>query len=155
MTYMALYLCIIIVSQMALSFLINIQLVYLLFVLFLHTNGLKKTLLLSILFAIMMGMIYGFGYYILGYLYIYPVLLILTHILSYKKRNPLYLAMIGLLCGFLFGFLFSIQDSYLYKIPFSIYYLRGLPYDVIHGLSNFFTVWILYPILYKIEQRAN
>jgi hypothetical protein len=148
---LGLYVAIMLVSQIILSVFINVQLVYFFFLLHLHKKGLTKTLLLSVLFAIMMGVLYGFSWYILGYLYIYPTLIILSDLLTKKLRHPLYLAFIGLVCGFLFGALFSIQDSYFYQIPYMVYWIRGIPYDAVHGLSNFFALWILYPIFIQLK----
>lgn len=152
LTNIAIYLTIMIVSQMALAFLINVQIVYVLLLIHLHNQGLKQTLLLAVLFSILMGLVYGFGLYIIGYLYIYPFIIFFTYITTLKYRQIFFLAVIGLIAGYLFGFLFSIQDSYIYQIPFNVYWIRGLPYDTIHGVSNFFTIWILYPIL-KDKQK--
>jgi len=153
--FKAFYLTVMITAQIALSFLMNVTVITALFLIYLKCQGLKQTFLLSLLYSLLMGIIYGFGFWVIGYLYIYPVIVLLLWAGLKVTTQPLLLSLLGFAAGMLFGFLFSLQDSILYSIPFHIYYLRGLPFDLIHGVSNFFSIWVLYPLLVPLIQSQQ
>lgn len=148
--FKAFYLAIMITAQVALSFLMNVTVITALMLIYLKCHGLKATLLLSMIYSLLMGIIYGFGFWVFGYFYIYPILIVFLAITLKLSERPLVLSLSGFIAGMLFGLMFSIQDSVIYQIPFTVYYFRGLPFDLIHGLSNFFSIWVLYPLLVPI-----
>ena len=145
--FKAFYLTLMITAQIALSFLMNVTVITALLLIHLKCEGLKATLFVSFVYSLLMGIIYGFGFWVIGYFYIYPLIIFLLTLALKISERPLILSLFGFITAFVFGFFFSIQDSMIYQIPFYIYYLRGLPFDLIHGLSNFFSIWVLYPLL--------
>lgn len=151
--FKAFYIALMVTAQIALSFLMNVTVITALLLIYLKCEGVKATLLLSFTYSILMGIIYGFGFWVFGYFYIYPVVILLLALALKLSQHPLFLSFFGFISGLVFGLLFSIQDSIIYQIPFHIYYLRGLPFDLIHGLSNFFSIWVLYPLLVPIIQN--
>lgn len=147
---------ILIIVQIALKFLPNIELVSIL--IFIYAKHFKFYSLIPIyIFIIVEGIIYGFGLWWIGYLYVWLILALFTIFLTIKVRlkDTLVDSIIcGITTGFfglLFGFLFSI--SYIVTTGFNAgisYFITGIPFDIIHFVSNFIIGIILYIPLNKL-----
>ena len=75
------------VFQIAFAFLPNIELVSLLIILYtLHLK--RKTLFIIYLFALMEGLIYGFGLWWIMYLYVWTILYFIVRIFSKQTSLP-------------------------------------------------------------------
>jgi len=138
------------VSQVVLSFIPNVNVITLLFVLYIYLVGYRKTTVILVVFTFLMGITYGYGFWLLGYLWIYSILLIVTVII--KKlygAHSLTLSVLGGLFGFLFGFLFAVHNHFFLGIDIVPYYINGLWFDVIHACSNFIAISLLFTPLYK------
>lgn len=148
---LALFSSIIYVSQIVLSVLPNVNVVTLLFIVYTYNIGIKKTLVILFTFNILMGITYGFGYWIIGYFWIFGILIVLT---SLSKRiikdNVILWSLFGLTFGFLFGFLFAINDSYFVGVNLIAYYIKGIPFDLIHGFSNLLAILLLFEPLNNV-----
>ena len=151
---LSLFSSIIYVSQIVLSFIPNVNVVTLLFIVYTYNIGIKKTLVILFTFNILMGITYGFGYWIIGYFWIYGTLVILTGLFKkIIKDNVILWSLFGLLFGLLFGFLFAVNDSYFVGVDLIVYYIRGIPFDLIHGFSNLIAVLLLFEPLNKVLNR--
>lgn len=151
---LALFSSIIYVSQIVLSFIPNVNVVTLLFILYAYNIGIKKTLVILFSFNILMGITYGFGYWIIGYFWIYGILIILTYLLKpLIKANVVLWSLFGLSFGLLFGFLFAINDSYFVGVNLIAYYIRGIPFDIIHGFSNLLAILFLFEPLNNVLKQ--
>lgn len=147
----ALFSAIIFVSQIVLASVPNVNVVTLLFIVYTYNLGFKKTYLILFVFNVLMGITYGFGYWIIGYFWIYGILIILSKIFTKLfKDNSLQWSLFGLFYGFLFGFLFAINDSYFVGVNLIAYYIRGIPFDIIHGFSNMLALLFLFTPLNNI-----
>ncbi len=152
---LSLFSSIIYVSQIVLSFIPNVNIVTLLFVVYTFNLGIKKTFVVLVVFNTLMGITYGFGYWIIGYFWIYGTLIILTRILmTVIKDNVVLWSLFGLIFGFLFGFLFAINDYYFVGVSLKAYYLKGIPYDIIHGFSNMLALLFLFNPLNNVIKRG-
>jgi len=140
--------------QVALYFLPNVELVTLLIILFTLIFK-KKTLFIIYVFVLLEGLLYGFGLWWFGYLYVWTILYFITVLLK-KVASPLSWAITSAGFGLSFGALFSIP----YFITGGIalggsYWISGIPFDIIHGISNFVLMLVLYKPLFIILNKLN
>ena len=142
---------ILIIVQVTLSFLPNVELVTTLIILYTLLFG-RKTLYIISVFILVEGLIYGIGLWWFNYLYIWFVLYGIVRLLR-KNRSPLVWAIVAGCFGFTFGALCSIPYFITGGIPTGMaYWVAGIPYDVIHGISNFFIALIAFlPFLYIMK----
>ncbi len=136
--------------QVALSSLPNVELVSFLFVIFGLTLGFKTNLTIALVFSIVEMLVWGFGDWVIGYLWIWPLWTGVIAVLKPLLKESTYLwSITNAIWGFLFGALFAINHGLFYGFNFSVaYWIKGLPFDVIHALSNYIVMLILFkPIL--------
>ena len=82
-------------AKFALSFIPNIEVVTLLFILYTTVFGLRPTLFASLIFSTTEILIYGFSTWLIGYYIIWPVLILLTHFLQYRIKSEYGFAFLG------------------------------------------------------------
>lgn len=143
LTALGVFAALLIALQIGLSFLPNIELVSLMIILMTCKFG-KKSLLAVAVFILVEGLIYGFHIWWINYLYIWP-LLVGSVLLLKKIAHPFLWSIVAGLFGLLFGTLCSIP----YFITGGLgagfgYIIAGIPFDLIHCLSNFILVALLY-----------
>lgn len=85
-------------------------------------------------------LIYGFGFWSLGYFYMWPLLILVSTILFKMSNNynTWLWASISGLYGLFFGALYI--PLYIISVDpmFALsWWISGIPYDIIHGISNF------------------
>jgi hypothetical protein len=136
-------------AKLALSFIPNVELVSFLFIMFTLVFGLKRTLIISFTFVTTEILIYGFGTWLLGYYIIWPLLIFLTYTLRSILRNEYHFALLSGAFGLFFGLFFAVYMSLFYGISYGVgYWIQGLSFDVIHMVSNYIVMVILYkPVL--------
>lgn len=135
------------VSQIALSFLPNIELVTLLILLYTRWFQ-KKALFIIYAFVLLEGVFYGFHFWWFGYLYIWALLWIIASVLDKKPREIWVWAAAGGAFGLLFGFFFSLIYLLVGGVPTAVaWWIAGIPFDVLHGIGNFILIRVLfYPL---------
>ena len=142
------------VAKIQLAFIPNVELVSLLIILFTLYLG-KKTYFVIAAFVLIEGILYGFGTWWIMYLYAWPLLATLT-LLFQKHKNVWTYSFLSGLFGLLFGALCSIP--YFVMGGFSGgfgYWIAGIPYDLIHGVSNFIICLLLFNPLHKVLNRLK
>lgn len=93
--------------------------------------------------------VFGLGPWSLMYLYIWPLLVGIA-MLFRDNRNWFVWALIAGVFGLMFGALCAIPYIFTSGIQAAVaYWIAGIPFDLIHGVSNFAIVLIMLPILYK------
>ncbi len=138
-------------GKLALSFLPNVEVVSLLFILYTVTLGVKKTWLISVIFATTEIFLYGFSTWVLGYYVVWPILILATGALKGKVKSEYGFAMISGIFGLSFGFFFALFESLFYGIAYGMaYWARGIPLDILHGASNYIIAIILINPLLKV-----
>ena len=144
-------------GKMVLSFLPNIEIVTLILIVYTVSLGMKKTLIASFIFSITEIFIYGLSTWFLGYFIIWPLLIITTKLLQNTVNSEYGYAVIAGTFGLLFGLFFALIESIFYGYAYGIsYWLRGLPFDIVHGISNFIIVLILFkPLTNTITDQYN
>ena len=113
----------------------------------------KKALWPIYVFVFITGLFCGFATWWLPYLYIWTVLwgavMLLPRNIPAKARPFVYM----LVCaahGFLFGTLYAPAQALLFGLDLQgmvAWIVAGLPYDLIHGVSNFFTGALVLPLV--------
>ncbi len=147
----ALLSAILFVSHISLSGLANVELVSLLLILYTLVFGRHVWLILYV-FVILEGLVFGFGLWWFSYLYVWPILPAAVFLI-YKNNGPKPLG-ISLLSG-IFGMLFGLFCTASYLIYGGVgaalsWWTAGIPYDIVHGTSNFFLSLVLFQPLYQL-----
>ncbi len=141
-------------GKLALSFIPNVEIVTLLFIVYTVVFGYRRTLLVSIVFTTTEIFIYGFATWLLGYYIIWPTLILLTEIMNKRFKSEYAYAILGGIFGYIFGLFFAVIESFFYGIAYGwAYWIRGLLFDLLHGTSNFIIVLLLFkPVKNLLEK---
>jgi len=132
--------------QVGLSFLPNVELVTLLILVFTLVFG-WRALFVVFAFIFVEGLIYGFGLWWFSYLYTWPILYAIVMTFN-KVRSLFFWAIVSCLFGLGFGALSAIQTVVISGFKAGVaYWISGIPFDIVHGISNFILTLILfYPL---------
>ncbi len=144
------------VVQVAFSFIPNVEFVSLLILL--YTIVFPNLSLMTIfVFILLEGLQWGFGLWWWSYLYVWPILYFLVKGLKkyVKQDDSLSWAIILGFYGLIFGSLFAIV-----YIPVSlsyafIYWISGIVFDIIHGISNFIVCVLLFKPLFYVLMKVK
>lgn len=142
-------------GQIAMSFLPNIEIVTLLFILYTLLLG-KKVFLVIYAFVLLEGIFYGFGLWWLNYLYIWTILAIVVLIFR-NQQSVWFWSIVSVFYGLSYGALCSIIYLFIGGINTAFaYWVSGLGFDVIHCIGNVVVCLILYkPLRYVLEKCMN
>ena len=112
----------------------------------------KKALYPIYVFVFLLGIFNGFAMWWIPYLYLWTVLWGVTMLLPKNipsKIRPFVFMTVCALHGFLFGTLYAPAQALMYGLNFKgmiTWIIAGLPYDAIHGVSNFFCGALIVPL---------
>ena len=137
--------------KLAMQALPNIELTSFLVILF--TLRFPRLTLYAIpAFTLLEGMVYGFGLWWVMYLYAWPLLTLVTRTFS-RVDSPFFHAMVSGVFGLCFGPLCAVPYFFIgfaggglsqgLTQMFS-WWIAGIPFDLIHGVSNFVLMLVLY-----------
>ena len=113
----------------------------------------KKALYPIYIYVLLNGIFCGFATWWIPYLYLWTVLWGATMLLPKKIPAKVQPVVYMLLCaahGFLFGTLYAPAQALLYGLNFQkmiAWIITGLPWDLVHGVSNFFCGILIVPIV--------
>ncbi len=132
-------------GKLALSFIPNIEIVTLLFIVYTVVFGHKRTLLVSLIFTTTEIFIYGFATWLLVYYFIWPILIMITELISKRFKSEYAYGILGAIFGYTFGIFFAVVESFFYGLAYGwAYWIRGLLFDLLHGTSNFIIILFLF-----------
>ena len=120
----------------------------------------KKALYPIYVFVFITGLMNGFATWWLPYLYLWTVLWGMTMLLPKgipEKWKPLVYMVVCALHGYLYGTLYAPAQALLYGLDFKgmlTWIGAGLPFDLVHGTSNFLCGMLIYPMV-KLLQRME
>lgn len=138
-------------GKLALSFVPNVEVVTLLFMVYTVVLGVRRTLMISVIFATTEIFLYGFSTWVMGYYVVWPILILFTGLLKGKLKSEYAFAIISGVFGISFGFFFAVFESFFYGIAYGIaYWVRGIPLDIVHGASNYVIAITLFNPLVKV-----
>ena len=112
-----------------------------------------KALIPIYIYAFLQGAYAGFNTWWVPYLYLWTVLWALTMLLPKKMPPWLCMTVYPVLCalhGFAFGLLYTPGQMVIYGYTLEMgiaYWKAGLPFDMIHGISNLCTGLLIYPMI--------
>ncbi len=98
---------------------------------------------------------FGLGIWNVMYLYVWAILVVVV-MLTRRFATPFINAIIAAFFGMLFGFLCSLP--YFLTLGFSggvAWIIAGIPYDIIHCVSNFILVFLAFSPLIKVLQKVT
>lgn len=113
----------------------------------------QKALFPIYLYVLLNGIFSGFAVWWIPYLYIWTCLWGAVMLLPAnipRRIRPLVYMSVCALHGFLFGTLYAPAQALLYGLSFKgmiAWILAGLPWDFLHGISNFFCGILIMPII--------
>ncbi|MBZ2175865.1 hypothetical protein K8M07_11520 [Schnuerera sp. xch1] len=143
-------------AKLTLSFIPNVEVVTLLFIIYTITFGYKKGFLVSMVFTTTEIFIYGFSTWFLVYYVIWPMLVIITELMRKRIESEYGYAIVGAIFGYTFGFFFAIMESFFYGTAYGLaYWIRGIPLDLLHGTSNFIIILVLFKPLKNLLSRLK
>lgn len=143
-----------VVSKEALAFLPNVELVTLLIILFTLVFG-RLALGGVAVFLLLEGLLYGFGFWWVMYLYIWPLLVLLTFLLRFLRR-PWQWALVAGGYGLCFGALCSLFYLTMWDLPKIIsWVIAGFPFDCTHAAGNFLLMLLLYTPLRQALEKLD
>jgi len=150
----ALLSAVLLVCQVGFAFLPNIEVVSLLVILYTLFFK-KKTLYIIYIFALLEGLIYGFGIWWIMYLYVWTILWGITMLLK-KEKSPVVWAFTNAFFGLFFGTLCSVPYFITGGVSMGLSWIvAGLQMDIIHGIGNFFVALLLFQPLYTAFQKVH
>lgn len=113
----------------------------------------KKALYPVYIYVILNGIFSGFASWWVPYLYLWAVLwgavMLLPREMPARLRPVVYMTVCAL-HGFLFGTLYAPAQALMYGLSFKgmiAWIVAGLPWDFLHGVSNFFCGILIVPII--------
>lgn len=121
----------------------------------------KKALYPIYIFVLLNGLFSGFATWWLPYLYIWTVLWGMTMLLPQKlpkKIRPLIYMAVCAAHGFLFGTLYAPAQAILFGMSFQgmvSWIIAGLPWDLMHGVSNFFCGILICPVISALRHAQQ
>lgn len=143
----------------ALPVLPNIQPMTALIILITLTVGVLDGLVLAVLSMLLTNMILGMGPWTILQITAFVVIILLTGLFKIGYRygtfkNRLIFSTWSLLAGFVYGLVVTFLSFHLYGMShFLVYYINGLPFDILHAIGNFVFFLILEPIIVPIIHK--
>lgn len=142
-----LFAAVLLVTQVTLAALPNIELVSLLVIVYTLIFG-KKTIPIIYIFALLEGVLYGFGIWWVMYLYVWTILYFIVRLFR-QNESSLFWAVVGGFFGLIYGVLCSIPYFIAGGVGAGLaWWIRGIPYDLIHGVGNFIVIFVLFKPIY-------
>ena len=121
----------------------------------------KKALYPIYTYVLLNGIFSGFAAWWIPYLYLWAVLWGVVMLLPKnmpKKIQPIVYMGVCAAHGFLFGTLYAPAQALLYGMSFQgmiAWIIAGLPWDFIHGVSNFFCGLLIMPLISILRLAEN
>ena len=104
-------------------------------------------------FAILEIALYGAGLWNLMYLYVWPIVVFAALPIRQSRSRALWAALAGL-HGLCFGALCAIPYLFIGGCQMALsWWISGIPYDVIHCVSNAVLAFVLLPPLRRLMER--
>lgn len=144
------------VSKMIMELLPNIHLLGVFIVAFTVVYR-QKALYIIYTYVFLNGIFSGFASWWIPYLYVWTVLWAAVMLLPKnmpKKVQPVVYMAVCAAHGFLFGTLYAPAQAILFGLSFQgmvAWIVAGLPWDFMHGISNFFCGILIMPLVYALR----
>lgn len=153
--YIAMFAAILFVQEQILTFLPNIQLSVFLIVLYSKKLGFVRTTFIIIIHVLLDNLVMGSfnPFYtptmFIGWMFI--PLLVCT--MCKKIESPIILAIVGVMCSFLYSWTFILPNYIMYSINPWIYFVSDIVFEIILATCSFITIFLLYKPCAKLFDR--
>lgn len=121
----------------------------------------KKALYPIYTYVLINGIFCGFATWWIPYLYLWTILwavaMLLPSNMPAKVRPAVYM-LLNASHGFLFGTLYAPAQALLFGLSFDgmvAWIIAGLPWDFVHGVSNFFCGMLIVPLIRLLRRLHN
>ncbi len=147
----AIYGSLMLAGKIAFEALPNIHLVGMFTVLFTFVYRFKALISIYV-FVFLSGLIYGFGVWWWPYIYIWAVLWAMAMLIPKSISKKAAMIVFPIVCGLhglLYGTLYAPFQALAFGFDFKqtvAWIVSGIPYDVIHGVSNFALGLLIWPL---------
>ncbi len=151
------------VFKFAMMGLPNIELTSFWLILFSKNFG-KKVYWVTPIFTLIEGIVFGFNLWWISYLYIWPILVLVTRVL-HKNDSAIIWASVSAVFGLCFGALCALPYFFTgtdlqsgLTIVFS-QWVAGIPWDITHCIGNFVLMLLLYKplssVMVNLQKKSN
>ncbi len=148
-------------SKILLEFLPNVHLIGV-FIVALTVKYRWKALYPIYIFIIITGILNGFSMWWIPYLYIWAILwgasMLIPDSNIKEKYKPIVYMTVCSLHGFLYGTLYAPAQALMFNLDFKgmiSWIIAGLPWDAVHGVSNFCLGILIYPLIKAINLASK
>ena len=140
------------VGKIALNAIPNVEIVTLLIILYTMQYG-RKTIYAVIVFVLLECFMWGIGLWTIMYMYIWPLLAVIVYFLR-RIDNVWFWSIFAGIYGMLFGALGPLVYLFMggVKTAFA-WWIAGIPWDVVHGISNLVLMAALYRPLRRLLKK--
>lgn len=148
---------ILLAGQVTMAALPNIEIVSLLIYIYTQVYQ-KKVFFIIYVFVILEGLLYGFGIWWFGYLYVWSILafLVLRIKETQQGKSVLLCCVVLGAYGLVYGFLFAIPYFVVSGVEAGMaYWIAGIPFDILHCLGNVAVALVLYKPLYTVISKLR
>lgn len=140
----------------------NVEMTTFLLIMFTLFFG-KLVLFVVPVFILIEGVMFGFGLWWIMYLYVWPLLVLVTWLL--RKQESVWVwslvagafgLLYGFFCSFPYFFIGAVDGGFMggFSMAFS-WWIAGIPWDLVHGASNFVFMLALYKPMRRILLRTS
>ena len=145
----AMLLAILFAAKRILDMVPNVELITLLFIIYARHIG-KWAYLLAVAFTGLECFVWGIHNWVIMYLYAWPLLITIV-LLTKKRGSRMFYAILAAAFGLFFGMLCSIPYIVTSGLKAAIaWWIAGIPFDLIHCVSNFIICLVLFTPLDKL-----
>jgi len=140
------------IQEQFLTFFPNFQLTFLLMMVYSRTFGFRLTSIIIIVHVILDSLLYG------GIMFLYSPFMIIAYLfiplsmttIFKRVKNDFTLALISMLYGFIYSWIFLIPVVLIMELPLVPYLIADIPFEILLVVSNFITVLLLFRPLVKV-----
>ncbi len=153
--YLGISLAILEASKLALDLLANVEVITLLFIVYTLFFG-RKTIYVAIGFTFIECLLKGISVWSVMYLYIWPLLIMIVFFAGRHKAGHMFYCILSAFFGLFFGLFCSIPYLLIGGWSMAVtWWVAGIPYDIIHCVSNFVLCLLLFRPLCAVLRRVT
>lgn len=145
---------VLLVQQIAFSFLPNVQLTTLLVVIYAKGLGFRRTTLIVLIHVLAYNILSPFGavspIHLPSMLIGWMIIPISLGTFLKKVESPLGLSIFGLVFGFVYGWVYIPAQIFFIGSPLIPYLMMDIPFEIVMGITNFLTIYWLYAPIKKV-----
>ena len=148
---------IVVVSKEIIAFVPGAELVSFLLILFGINFKLKGSIIIAVVFSFLQMVLYGVGIWTYMYFIVWTSLVVIAYCCRGILKDEYKLAIFSGIFGLVFGFLFSIPYFVISFRMGWIYFVKGIPFDLAHGVGNYIIMLLLYSkcnrVIVQLKER--